>query len=49
MKVKCEKSSHCKIKCKHNGEHEVVVAGRFSNCKIRYCDYLKQAVHYVEV
>ena len=49
LEVKCEESSHCKKECKHRDEHEVVVAGRFSNCKIRYCDYLKQAVLCVEV
>lgn len=51
MKVKCEESSHCEIKCKHNGEHKVVVAGRFSSCKdtARYCDYLKQALLCEEV
>ncbi len=51
MKVKCEASSHCELECKHEPEHEVVVAGKYSNCKdvARYCDYLKQAVHCVEV
>ncbi len=54
-KVKCQDTHLCEIECKHKGEHELIVVGRYGNfnfnCRelARLCDYTRKAERCEEV